>query len=224
MRAKINGVNADVIVLKAASGFSEYRDVVAQTEKLPGVTAAEPFMMLELEIERDHSRHPFVLKGVDPARVARVLTVGEHMNMGSLDALGSRQNGAPPILLGDALASLLGASIGDEVTVRSREGAKEPWMPVVQPTVLRVAGTFHMDFDRYDEQLALAPLTDVQGMRALGDQVLGVELKLNDLAKSEQIAKELETALGGAPYEVQDWYELNQELYTSLGYKRPEAR
>lgn len=219
LRAKINGVNAHVIVMKATAGFSEYRDVLRKAEKLPGVVAAEPFTFDELEIERS-GRPPrrLVLKGVDPARAARVLTVGAHMTTGTLDSLGKGE--PPPIILGDVLARALGVTIGDDVTVRPRYDSVDP-KPTARPTVFRVSGTFHTAFDVYDEELGFASLSAAQAMLGRGDQVLGVEMTVTDLATSDEIAKDIEAELGGPPYRAMDWYELNEDTFKALGHARP---
>src|ERR1041384_1841494 len=59
-------------------------------------------------------------------------------------------------------------------------------------------------------------LADTQELVVRGDQVMGVELKVKDVDRAEEIARKLEVALGSAPYQVQDWYELNHNLFTAL--------
>ena len=49
---------------------------------------------------------------------------------------------------------------------------------------------------------------------------MGVELKVKDVDRAEEIAEKLEKALGGPPYQVQDWYELNHNLFTALNLQK----
>jgi lipoprotein-releasing system permease protein len=215
LRDKINGVNAHVIVLKSQSTFAEYRDVLAVVEKTPGVVAAEPFIFVELFISTaKHAQVSVALKGVDPQRVGRVLALPANMKEGKVASLAV---GEPPsIILGDDLAKALGVKVGDEVTL------SPPPDTTYKPTVFRVTGTFHTNFDEYDERLAYASLSAVQAMLGRGDQVMGIEMTVNDLDKSAAVAKAIETALGGPPYAVMDWYELNKNLFTTMfGNRRP---
>jgi lipoprotein-releasing system permease protein len=93
---------------------------------------------------------------------------------------------------------------------------------VNKPRPPKITGLFHMDFDEYDERLALVPLSTMQTMLGHGDQVMGIEMTVKDLAHSADIAKVIEHALGGPPYQVQDWYELNAKLFHALyGDRRP---
>jgi lipoprotein-releasing system permease protein len=218
LREKILAVNAHIIVLKLQS-FSEWREVLATIESTAGVVAAEPFLFEELKISTQGGAPiDFALKGVDPTRVDRVLGIGKRMKTGALAVLA---DAAPTIVLGDVLASKLGVKVGDEVTV-SHPVTPAPDQPLDapprKPGVFRVGGTFHMDFDEYDEKLALVPIIPMQAMMERGDQVTGIEMTVTDLAKSGELAKSIDDKLGGMPYQARDWYELNKQL---LGSRRP---
>jgi hypothetical protein len=215
LRDKINGVNAHVIVLKSTRPFSEYRDLLAVVEKTPGVVAAEPFIFAELYISSaSHAQVSLALKAVDPKRVERVLALAANMKVGKVASLAS---GAPPsIILGDELATRLAVKVGDQVTLTASPESE------FEPKVFRVTGTFHVGFDEYDDRLGYASLSAVQAMLGRGDQVLGIELTVKDVDKSGEVAKAIESAIGGPPYEVMDWYELNRNLFTAMyGQRRP---
>jgi lipoprotein-releasing system permease protein len=215
LRAKIMGVNAHAFVLKKGGfPFAEYRDVLAVVEKTPDVVAAQPFVFVELEVENaGKPPQPIMLKGVDPARVSRILTVGRHMTSGTLDSLAKGE-----IVIGDVLARRLDVAIGDDVTLRPSKDA--PTSTARKPTVLRVGGTFHLDFEEYDERLSFTSLPTIQAVLAHGDEVTGVEMVVTDFTKADTIAKAIETKLGGT-YQAMDWYELNEKLFTALGHARP---
>jgi lipoprotein-releasing system permease protein len=223
LRAKINAVNAHIIVLKASSAFLGHREVLKTVEGVDGVIAAEPFIFAELEIAKQGGTPiSCAIKGVDPSRVEKVLDIARRMKTGTLASLADAK---PSIVLGDDLARKLGVQLGDSVTVSGLTAptpvqANDP--PVAKPGVFRVTGTFHMDFDEYDEKLALVPLLPLQEMFGRGDQVMGIEMTVKDLAKSGELAKAIEAKLGGPPYQALDWYELNKPLFTSLfGSRRP---
>ena len=127
----------------------------------------------------------------------------------------------PPIIMGKELAHKLKAKIGDAVTVvvplsnidfdtwRAKSSAP-------RTRKFTVTGIFYSGFDEYDRRLMYASLTEVEELQGRGDQVMGVELKVKDVDRAEAIAQKLEKALGGPPYQVQDWYELNHNLFTAL--------
>ncbi|HEX8112276.1 MAG TPA: ABC transporter permease [Kofleriaceae bacterium] len=127
----------------------------------------------------------------------------------------------PPIIMGKELAHKLKARIGDTVTVvvPLSNIDFDTWRAKTSAPRTRkftVTGIFYSGFDEYDRRLMYASLTEVEELQGRGDQVMGVELKVRDVERAEQIAHKLEKALGGPPYQVQDWYELNHNLFTAL--------
>src|SRR5690606_17459905 len=66
-----------------------------------------------------------------------------------------------------------------------------------------VSGIFYSGFDEYDRRLMYISLKEAQALWGQGDQVLGVELKVDDVEKASLIADMLEEVLG-PEYVVQD--------------------
>ena len=146
---------------------------------------------------------------------------------GTVDSLGvlPKEGELPPIIMGKELAHKLKAKVGDDVTVvvplsnidfdtwRAKSSAPHT-------RKFRVTGIFYSGFDEYDRRLMYVALRDTQELVGRGDQVMGVEMKVKDVDRAEQIAAHLEKALGGPPYQVQDWYELNHNLFTALNFQK----
>jgi lipoprotein-releasing system permease protein len=228
-RDKVLGVNAHVIVLKSQTTFAEYRDVMKTAQSIdPDVLAVQPFIFAEMLVTRGKGELSGVaIKGVDPKLVRGVLDLDQHMIEGSIDALGKERapTDLPPIIMGKELAHKLKAKMGDEVTVvvplsnidfdtyRAKSSAP-------RTRKFRVAGIFYSGFDEYDRRLMYTSLQDTQDLVGRGDQVMGVEMKVRDVDRAETIARKLEKALGGPPYQVQDWYELNHNLFTALNLQK----
>jgi lipoprotein-releasing system permease protein len=131
----------------------------------------------------------------------------------------------PPIIMGKELAHKLKAKLGDTVTVvvPLSNIDFDTWRAKTSAPRTRkftVTGIFYSGFDEYDRRLMYASLTEVEELQGRGDQVMGVELKVRDVERAERIAQKLEKALGGPPYQVQDWYELNHNLFTALALQK----
>ena len=225
-REKILGVNAHVIIMKNSNDFSEYRDVEATARKIdPEVIAVQPFIFAEMLVTRGEPELSggVAIKGVDPRRVAAVLDLEKHMVEGSIDVLAVEpQDGSPaPIILGRELAHKLEAHVGDELTVVAPLSNVdfENWTVTGEaPTTrkFKVGGIFYSGFDEYDRRLMYTSLREVQELLGQGDQVMGVELKVRNVDRAREIADRLEETLGTSKYVVQDWYELNRNLFTAL--------
>ena len=87
-REKVLGVNAHVLVLKYATDFREYRQVMEKMKAVPGVTGVAPFVINPMMITHgERTATGVLLKGVDPAKVNSVLDLPRHIVEGSLDGL-----------------------------------------------------------------------------------------------------------------------------------------
>jgi lipoprotein-releasing system permease protein len=228
-RDKVLGVNAHVIVLKSQATFAEYRDVIKTAQEIDDeVVAVQPFIFAEMLVTRGKGELSGVaIKGIDPTLVRGVLDLEKHMIQGSVETLVKVPGPGelPPIIMGKELAHKLKAKVGDDVTVvvplsnidfdtwRAKSSAP-------RTRKFRVTGIFYSGFDEYDRRLMYTALGDTQELVGRGDQVMGVELKVKDVDRAEEIARKLEKALGGPPYQVQDWYELNQNLFTALNLQK----
>jgi lipoprotein-releasing system permease protein len=67
-REKVLGVNAHVLVLKYSTDFREYRPIMDQVAKIPGVVGVAPFTINPMMLTHgDATATGVLLKGVDPA-------------------------------------------------------------------------------------------------------------------------------------------------------------
>ncbi|MDI1483757.1 ABC transporter permease [Polyangium sp. y55x31] len=103
-REKVLGVNAHVLVLKYSTDFREYRSIMDQVAKVPGVRAVAPFSINPMMLTHgDATATGVLLKGVDPATSLGVgqpegspfvLDLPKQVKFGSLNGL--RLPGAKP--------------------------------------------------------------------------------------------------------------------------------
>ena len=224
-RAKVLGVNAHVIVMKNTADFSEYREKQAQVAKLdPDILAVQPFIFVEMLVTRGKGELSGVaIKGVDPDKITEVLDLHKHMIEGSVDVLKDRpmDGSPPPIILGQVLAKKLKANLGDTVTVVAPLSNVDvaTWTSKGEGPRSRkfeIRGIFYSGFDEYDRRLMYVNLAEAQELLGQGDQVMGIELKVRDVDRAAEIADIIDAELGGSPYVVQDWFELNRNLFTAL--------
>jgi lipoprotein-releasing system permease protein len=218
---KVLGVNAHVLIMRA--DFQNYRAVEKLTAAEPHVLAEQPFVFVEMLITRGKGElSGIAMKGVDPARIGTVLDLPKHMVEGSVDVLAQRDpSGAPSIVIGRELAVKLKAKLGDEVTLvlPNVGGDWRTWSAnsvTAKTRKFRVRGIFYSGFQEYDSRLVYIEIKEAQDFVGQGDIVTGVEMKVDDVDRASKIARSLEHKLGGEPYTVVDWRELNNNLFTAL--------
>ena len=162
-----------------------------------------------------------VVRGVDPAVFADTLGsdgVVASTISGSFDV--GRRDGKAGIVLGSGLGLRLGLypgltdSGGSEVALLSAPGIErvltQPLgLPPLQPFTVR--GLYELE-PVYDASHVFVGLPEAQRLFRLPGQVTGVELRLDDLERAEDVKAELQSRLG-ATYRVQTWYDLQRSLY-----------
>lgn len=127
----------------------------------------------------------------------------------------------PGIVVGRTLAQNLGIGVGDRVKLISPLAGLDVsmWRPSARTPRsrdFRVIGIFEAGFQEYDTRLVYTDLYEAQRFYDAGDTVTGVEIRLHDLEKAPDIARNLERKLGGGPFHTMDWAELNHNLFTAL--------
>jgi lipoprotein-releasing system permease protein len=227
-KQKILGVNAHVIVMKYGFDFAEYRDVEKKARAEKHVVAASPFVFYQGMLAAGKSMAGSDIYGLDPALSPSVIDIAQTLRQGKVADLASRvppSDGGKPlpaIFVGEELAKKLKLKLGDRVRVVSPRTDLDPssWTASGNPpetAEFRLAGIFYTGFDEYDRRLAYISLKDAQdAFERHQDVVTGVALKLDDLDRARAQAKQLYADLGGAPYKVIDWEELNHNLFAAL--------
>jgi lipoprotein-releasing system permease protein len=126
----------------------------------------------------------------------------------------------PGILVGAELVKQIHLYPGEEVRVISPIAGFSPTGgPGPDMRYFRVAGVFYTGMYEYDLKFVYVDLKTLQGFLDLGDQVNGIEIRVSDPDGSGAVKRRLKHALGSG-YVVQDWQELNRNLFTALSLER----
>jgi lipoprotein-releasing system permease protein len=125
----------------------------------------------------------------------------------------------PGIIIGITLQKNLEVKLGDCIQVTSptigftyNRGAMRA--PVAKQ--FRVTGVFDAGFDQYDSKLVYTDLYEAQPFYDTGDSVTGIEMKVADIEKARDVARDIDSRLQNGIYHTMDWEELNHGLFTAL--------
>jgi lipoprotein-releasing system permease protein len=230
------GVAALIIVLSVMNGFQqEVRDrmlsVIAQVELFDAqggaladwqataaaargdarVVGAAPFVSAQALASHGESMRGAVIRGIDPAREGEVTDLARSLQR---NALATLQPGQWHVVLGAELARLLGARIGDKVTLISPSGQVTPAGVVPRLKQFTLTGMFESGHYEYDSGLALIHLDDAARLfRTEGPT--GVQLRLADVQQARDAAADLQQRLGPT-VTVRDWTRTNRNWYDAV--------
>ena len=230
------GVAALIIVLSVMNGFQqEVRDrmlsVIAHVEVFdaqgnalpdwqataaiarrdPRVVGAAPYVTAQALVGRGDTLRGAVIRGIDPAHEVEVTPLAQQLRDTALRGL---QPGAWNVVLGAELARLLGAHVGDKVTLVSPSG--DVTVAGVTPRFKQftLVGVFESGHYEYDSGLALVHLDDAARLFRTGGPT-GVQLRLSNVHDARAAAGDLAQALGPGLV-VRDWTRTNRNWFDAV--------
>jgi len=223
LRDRLLGINAHIALLKSGDQLSEYEELVQQVVKQEGVVAASPAIYGQVMLTSGSRVSGVVVRGVDPDRVNAVVDLQRYMKQGSIAGL-KQQNPVqvqdrtimlPGVIMGERLAAQLGVFVGSPIQVVSPLGS--PTAIGVIPKVRRfvITGLLNTGMSEIDSTLVFMGLADAQKFFELGDAVSNIEIRVNDVNQSREIADRIQLQLG-FPYLTEDWTRLWPNLFSAL--------
>jgi lipoprotein-releasing system permease protein len=216
LRDRILGSAAHVYVWKVADGgYQDYKAEARVLTSVPRVVSAAP-SILGLALARSRHGETFItIKGIDPELEQHVTELAQSVRKGSLfDLEGVEGPVLGGVVIGEGVAESLGAFVGDEITVVTPNGTLSPMGMMPRPRRLEVVGIFSLGLYEYDNGYGFVTLDAAKRLVA-EDQVQMMELRVDDIYASRQIADSIESELGPA-YLTLDWQEMNQSLFSAL--------
>jgi lipoprotein-releasing system permease protein len=216
VRERILGVVSHVQISGAGNRLADWRPIAKLASQNPHVVGTAPFVQAQAMLVAGQAVRGALVRGIIPEEEDKVSDLGDHMRMGSLDAL---KPGEFNVVLGADLARALGVLPGDKLAVIAPQGLVTPAGVIPRLKQFTVSGIFDAGFAEADAGLVLMQLEDAQTLYQLGSDVTGVRLKLDDLFVAGTVARELLTALPRDTY-ASDWTRTHANFFRAVAIEK----
>jgi lipoprotein-releasing system permease protein len=173
---------------------TETTHAIAQLE---GVTAVAAVVIGSAVVSAGTKELPVELRGIDAVAQDRVTPLRAKLVAGSLVEFAGSGDG---VLVGRALADLLGVGLGDSLGCGSASGAQAR---------LRVVGVFETGVLVLDKTRIYVPTRLAQTILGHGDTIDRLELRLTDPARAPEVTTRIEALFG---YDAEAWQETNASM------------
>lgn len=216
IQTRIAGTDAHVVLLGPdTGGLRDAATLEARLRTVPGVAGVSAFTYAKTMAFREGLAEGMVVKGVDLAAERAVTTIGAHIEP-PLDSIPLRtEGGIPGIVLGTELAARLGTQVGDQVLLATLSGQQASALGVVPKLrPFRVVGMFSSGLYTYDSSFGFTAIPASQEFFGLGEGVTGVAVRLADMFDAPAASTRLLRAAGDPTLRVNNWMELNRNLFT----------
>jgi len=155
-----------------------YRDLLPVLEAVPGVAGAAPRIQFATAIYRQEQTYGALGLGVDFAREAVFMSVGDSLTAGRLPQTGRRE-----ILLGAGLAEEIGARVGDKITLLG----KNKYMGLAGMTYT-VTGIARFPVAGFNRTFLLVPIDTAEAMLKMEDEATEILLLARDEKRLTELA------------------------------------
>ncbi|MEH3160264.1 MAG: lipoprotein-releasing ABC transporter permease subunit [Sphingomonas taxi] len=211
---KIVGLNGHAVVQGVGGRLPDWREIVAEARRTPGVTSAVPMVEQPLAATYNGRAEAVLVRGIRMADVKPV--IGPKLVMGSLAGI---TPGSGRIAIGSRLAEALGAQVGSEISLFSPQGQTTPFGTVPRIVNYTVSAIFEIGLYDYDKAYVIMPIEDAQTLLLLGDNVGMVEVQTVDADRVGPILAPLADKLRGGAI-IADWRGMNAQLFQALEVER----
>jgi lipoprotein-releasing system permease protein len=213
LQSKIVGTYAHGMIMKQVSVFDEYRGTIEKAKRVKGVVAATPILLSEVMIRARKQISSCMLMGIDLDSIHAVSQIP--LDEGSLRDLD--KPGAPGVIIGRELQSILKVRLGDSVDLLTTLGENQGLVSTLpRARTFRVAGVFHTGMYEFDAKSVYVTLKQSQEFLKMGDSVFGIALRFTDLEQSRKILDDIIAVLDGFPFYGRTWSQMYGNLFSIL--------
>ncbi|MDX2029137.1 MAG: ABC transporter permease [Blastocatellia bacterium] len=209
------------------SGIENYRQLIEQAKRIPGVRAASATTYTNALVSVGSTQEQAILKGVDmqaPREANEIHTTLEEGEVSQLEPPRAPNEEEPEeaapaagIILGRHLARALGVRVNDLVTATSVATRLTPagLQPRPRYTTFRVAGVFSSGLYEYDAKWAYISLPAAQRLIGEEDTAGVIQMQVEDIYAVAEIGARVRAMAGGG-FITTNWQELNRPLFAAL--------
>ena len=213
---KVVGLNGHAVVQGYGDRLDNWRPIVEQARRTPGVTSALPLIERPLMATHEGRVEAILLRGLELQDIRNNPIIRDNVVAGSLASLRPDGN---TVAIGSRLAELLGLHVGSSITIISPQGRTTAFGTVPRIVDYEVGAIFEVGLYDYDKAYVVMPLPEAQNFLLMGDSVGMVEINTIDPDQVGEILSPLANSLASRAV-ISDWRSLNSALFEALQVER----
>ncbi len=214
---KILGLNGHLGVYGAGVPLSEFDRLAASVRAVPGVIQAIPIVEGQVLATGERGGASGVLaRGIRQEDLRQRRILADNIVAGSLE----RFDGDDVILIGTRLATRLGVSVGDRISLVSPQGQVTVFGTVPRVVAYTVVGLFEVGMFEYDSSYVFLPFGAAQTYFRLEGAATQIEVFVEDPTRVRGVAAAIRSALSGQPIRILDWQQANSSFFQAVQVER----
>jgi lipoprotein-releasing system permease protein len=210
-RDRLLSLTAHATLSDPPAGLEDWSALAQQLRAYPGLTGAAPYTTLEGMLSAGAKLHPAIVRGVLPEVEEEASHIADLVEFGSLDSLSGPTDA---ILVGRAIASNLGVSVGDHINLlyaRVVDGQPRPGL-----VSLVVGGIFSAGIAEHDSTLALVHLDFASRLSGIGHRAQALGIRVQDPLAVENLKRWIMSNPALARFRYTDWTEQHRSHFRAI--------
>ena len=208
---KIMGINGHAFLQAVETPMTDWADIAAKVEAVPGVKLAIPMVEGAAGISTQFGQSGVLVRGVREKDLTRLPGVARNVKQGSLDGFDKGES----VAIGQRLAETLGVSAGDKVSLLIAKGAQTPFGVAPRIKSYTVAAIFAIGMSEFDNVFVYMPLAEAQIFFNKDNEATVVEAFVDDPEQMDLFRARLQSAVT-RPLMVTDWRQRNKTFFDTL--------
>jgi lipoprotein-releasing system permease protein len=209
---RFQGLNGHAVAQGFGGRLPDWRLVVDEAKKTPGVVAAIPLIEQPLMGSARGRVEGVLVRGMTIADIKATDVIANTVKSGDINRL---KEGEQVVAIGSGLAQNLGLRVGDRIALISPDGNVTPFGAVPRIVSYEVGAIFEIGIWDFDKAFVVLPLGEAQALFDMGDEVGMVMMTTENPDRIDQYMRPLAQKIGLSAL-ISDWRQLNSALFEAL--------
>jgi lipoprotein-releasing system permease protein len=215
LRQRILSLTPQVEIQGYNGAISDYAAIEARVNSVPGVAGSDPFIIGQGMASSARGISGVIIRGVEPSSASVFSKLHGYLQQGSLSSLGETPASVSAPRIGGTVA--LGSTLAQKLKIETGE-----LISLVVPIVtgkqaqlatetgrFKVTAIFESGIAFIDRNLIFVGLLNAQKFFGREGRVDGIEVRLTDLDRTDEVTADLKSLLGDH-YRVTNWKDFDQ--------------
>lgn len=212
--SRVIGLNGHMLVRAQYGTLPNYEDVLERLRNVDGVELIAPTIEGQGLITGRGGPRGVMVRGVRPEDFRTKPVLSDHIVKGKAEDFGANN-----VAIGKRLASDLGVTIGDTITLISPQGRSTVFGSTPRFAGYTVGAIYDVGMYEYDSGYVFMSLDSAKVFTQMPVSVSGLEVFAKDPHNLDAVKRRL-TEEAGVPVRVLDWREQNSSFTNALQVER----
>ena len=213
---KLIGINGHILIYPYSErGIDNSDQIKENLEEIKEIKNFFPMLEAQVLAMGESQSSGALLRGVSGESLKTLEIIQKNIIAGNINSLDPGE-----AVIGSRLASSLGLSKGDNLTLLSPRGISSPFGTVPRSSSFDIKAIFEIGMTEYDGNIVFLNISDAREILNLGDVFGVIELMVTNADYSQLIKQKIDKKLENFDVFSRDWRQTNATLAEALNVEK----